>query len=517
MAGNSAGSAGAELISRLVSAVNADQWGAVTPSPYETARTTALAPWLPGHQRRVTWLLDGQGVDGTWGEGPYSYRLIPTLSAVHALLTVLLDDQRAVPASRRRLIAAVSAGVAALHAPTTANTRPDTAAAEIIVPGLVDRVNRLLRSSAPADLPSTIPLPPGYQTAKLRGLRTRLGKGHPVPPKFHHTFEAIAECCAASHLPASGGLLGSSPAATAAWLGRVPVETGRAAADELVAVSDRYQGLLPEAAPFATVERLWVASALARAGLPESSRSTMLCWVRDLYGAGGVRGAPGLAPDADDTAMAVHVAAALGAPRDPSPLHVFEMPSHFACYLGEDTGSVSTNAHVLHAVTSYVNHRPASAPAHAATLAKVRAWLLDQQTQDGCWTDKWHSSPYYATAHCVAAIAAHGRDQDALAAAARWTEQTQRNDGSWGHWTATLEETAYAVQILIAAPSTNVEALNRAYTFLREADDQQHRHPALWHDKTLYAPSAIIRAELIATKAMLSATLAGHLKEGSDA
>ncbi|MDR4215733.1 prenyltransferase, partial [Bacillus paralicheniformis] len=83
--------------------------------------------------------------------------------------------------------------------------------------------------------------------------------------------------------------------------------------------------------------------------------------------------------------------------------------------------------------------------AHAG--AKARAGLLDRQTADGGWTDKWHASPYYATAHCVAALVAHGEDVRALDRAAAWVTASRRSDGGWGVWQTTAEETAYALQV----------------------------------------------------------------------
>lgn len=501
-----AGSAYAAQATELVSMVDNDPWGQVSWSPYETARVAALAPWLPGQQRRIECLLECQAKDGTWGDGPWAYRLMPTLSVVDALLTVLRGDGRPSGVSRDRLVAASLAGLAALRTRPAPDSPPDTAAVEIIVPGLVEHVNRLLTEQALTGPGAPLPLPAGYHTTRLNGLRARLVNGVAVPAKLRHTFEAIAGHCPATAIPTPTGLLGSSPAATAAWLGAAPTTAGDAMR-ELEAVSARYDGLFPEAAPFTAVERLWVLSALLRAGLPVASRSTALRWIDTVYGRGGVRGAPGLEPDADDTAMSIHLAAALGAPRDPAALNEFETPTHFACYIGEDTGSVTANARVLHALTSYLAYRPERAPAHTGALIKALAWVRDQQSADGYWTDKWHSSPYYATAHCVAALAAHGHSHHAISAAARWTEQTQRADGSWGHWTPTLEETAYAAQILLTAGSTHARALIRARVFLHDADDHtRHRHPPLWHDKTLYAPHAIIRAELAATRAMLAHT-----------
>src|SRR5690606_22269372 len=93
--------------------------------------------------------------------------------------------------------------------------------------------------------------------------------------------------------------------------------------------------------------------------------------------------------------------------------------------------------------------------------------------------------------------------------AADWVLATQRDDGSWGVWDGTAEETAYAVNILLnstehAARSEVTEALRRAEHILRDVSRSSgHRHPALWHDKTLYAPQAMAQAEVSAALELL--------------
>ncbi|NED52435.1 prenyltransferase, partial [Micromonospora aurantiaca] len=72
----------------LITALGGEPEGQTSPSVYETGRLVALAPWLDGHDRRMAWLLARQRPDGGWG-GPGGYALVPTLSAVEALLAVL--------------------------------------------------------------------------------------------------------------------------------------------------------------------------------------------------------------------------------------------------------------------------------------------------------------------------------------------------------------------------------------------------------------------------------------------
>lgn len=98
-----------------------------------------------------------------------------------------------------------------------------------------------------------------------------------------------------------------------------------------------------------------------------------------------------------------------------------------------------------------------------------------------------------------------GHAATAVETAVTWALDTQRDDGSWGVWGGTTEETAYAVQILLSTSAhrpQHTRALHRAETYLGDSAGSG-RHPALWHDKTLYAPDAMIEAEILAARQTL--------------
>ncbi|MGH3807712.1 MAG: labda-7,13-dienyl diphosphate synthase [Pseudonocardiaceae bacterium] len=509
---------------RLIRAVDADPYGDVAPSVYETARVAALAPWLAGQTERIQFLLNCQRPDGGWG--PVSaHALVPTLAAVEAAFTVLLRCDPLPKALRGRLGAAAGAGLGALR-DMRGGPRPDTAAVELIVPDLVERINELLLGSGPADLGRCphlgpwyrgggIAVPPGYDASLPGRLGQQIAAADTVPDKLHHTFEALLRHCPDTIDPAPGpdGLLGSSPAATAAWLTRATDGTARrAAVTALGKAVGRYHGLCPNTVPITTYERLWVLAALLPQGLPPECLPTARIWLTSVADPGGVRGAPGLIPDADDTAMAVYTSILLGQEPDPAPLTQFENGTRYNCYPGEDTGSVTANAHVLRALGSCVRARPTLAAVLAPGIAKTRSYLLDRQLPDGSWTDKWHASPYYATASCALALGAFGDTaaaQPAVNAALTWVRGTQRDDGSWGMWHGTAEETAYALQMLLhaghaPAMADTGRALDRARDYLDgPGKNTVHYPPALWQDKDLYAPRAMIMAQLLAATARL--------------
>ncbi|MFJ7200782.1 MULTISPECIES: prenyltransferase/squalene oxidase repeat-containing protein [unclassified Streptomyces] len=504
-----------ERANSLVARADQDRWGSVGPSLYETSRVLSAAPWLPGEPRRITYLLEQQAPDGSWGEGPLPYRLLPTLSGVEAALAVLRRGTTSAEVTGR-LTASVNRGLDVLRSLPPVCRWPDTAAAEILVPSLVARINEKLGSPTTGeDMPGVggprLPVPGGFHGSAPARVVERYEPTGSLPVKFHHTFEGIASYIPPALVPDVEGLLGSSPAATAARAARSPATTAQAVAD-LTAVAQRYGGLFPEAAPLRVVERLWVAAALARAHLPAAALPTVRGWAEEIYDPQGVRGAPGLMTDADDTAMAVLVSSLVGLPHDPAPLDLFHNGSHYDCYIGEDTGSVTANAHALQALVSHLRRCPTAEHTYGPRAAKLCDWLTGQQQPEGHWADKWHASPYYATARSVTALAQYGGPHAtrAVQSAAAWTTDTQHADGSWGVWGSTVEETAYAVKILLSAatptplPRHN-RALDLAETYLRAVSHPGHRHPALWHDKTLYAPTAVIEAEVLAARELLRA------------
>ncbi|WP_091288427.1 prenyltransferase/squalene oxidase repeat-containing protein [Amycolatopsis xylanica] len=456
-----------EQASALVAEMTGDPFGSFSASVYETGRVVSLMPSLDGHDERVRYLLRQQRPDGGWG-GPGLYGLAPTLSAVEALLRQPGEDARI--AAQRGLESLVDNGMV-----------PDTVAVEIIVPGLVQEIN--------AQLGKALAVPGGMTVETLAKLREMMDRGLALPDKLLHSLEAFGSSARGAGFvePTEYGV-GCSPAATASWLG-----DGKAH-PYLAAVQDPETRAVPVAAPLATFERAWVLSTLAGVGVPCTVPGDVVDWLAAEFGESGVAGGVGLPPDADDTAAALHALAKLGRPRSTDTLRGYRVEDHFATFADERTPSTTTNAHVLQALG-------ASREGHREVMSKLALWLRDRQERDGSWQDKWHASPYYATVCCAVALAEHGDECTASSVrdAVGWVLANQRPDGSWGRWAGTFEETAYAVQILLR---TNVsheaipEAAARGCAFLFQNQDAEH--PPLWHDKDLYTPLRIVRAEGLA-------------------
>jgi hypothetical protein len=505
----------------LIEGLIAEPWGQVSPSVYETGRLVVLSPGLTGHDQRVAYLLRSQRPYGGWGSPEPGYALVPTLSATDALLTTLrpgaLGAEGAGAAAGLRVLFRWLCGPGAL----TRTDLPDLPAIELIVPSLIMSINRCLDELR--DVPPGVVWwpggerlrpPSGISDTPVKMIQGRLASGGDLPQKLLHALE-IAGDVARSHpsiRPEETGTIGASPAATAVWLGNpAGAEPGSPAHGFLEHAVHRHAGPVPCGLPITVFERGWVLSWLARAGLAITPPTEIVTSLEDALGPDGTAAAAGLPRDADTTAGALYALALVGRPQPPDSLWAFEMDACFCTWPGEEGVSVSTNAHVLEAFGQYQrNSGTGDSARRAATIAKVSAWLRDQQRSDGSWRDRWHASPYYATVCAALALHGFGGPESAAAVdrAVRWVLATQRPDGSWGHWAGTTEETAYAVQLLLLTrprPAAAQELPDGAYRRAAECGcDHLARFPArpddppLWHDKDLYQPTAVVRAATIA-------------------
>jgi halimadienyl-diphosphate synthase len=144
-------------------------------------------------------------------------------------------------------------------------------------------------------------------------------------------------------------------------------------------------------------------------------------------------------------------------------------------------------------------------PRQHVILQKVVKFLRDARVDGDHWVDKWHGSPFYATAHAVFALTASA--PDACLPAFNWFRKNQRDDGSWGWFSkGTPEETAYAVQALTLAPAAWQaeirEPLRRAAAYLNETEGE----PVIpmWVGKTLYGPTQVIRSAVLSAQILLA-------------
>ncbi|PZS40381.1 MAG: prenyltransferase, partial [Pseudonocardiales bacterium] len=409
-----------------MSEISSDSYGAVSPSVYETARLVTLTPWLAGHLQRVLFLLQSQRGDGDWG-GLDGYGLVPTLSATEALLASLRRWQQGGNGQvldYADVVSAADRGLRTLFGWLGGDTRvvvPDTIAAEIVIPALVAQVNAhldrfMLEPVIGLDIwrgSGRLLLPPGMDDELVARLVHLVCQGHALPTKLLHSLEALGPAVrGAGFVHPVQGAVGCSPAATAAWL---PDRTGcRAAVGYLEAVQNRGGGPVPGATPITVFERAWVLAALTAAGIDVMVPQRLADSLHAAFGEFGVAAGPGLAPDSDDTAVALYALAQLGSPRSLDCLLAYQVDAHFNCFPDERTPSVSANAHVLQTFGRYLERDFPGRFRHHAAMRKLSGWLRDRQEADGSWWDKWHASPYYATACCVTTLHRYARAPSCL-------------------------------------------------------------------------------------------------------
>ncbi|MCS7483590.1 prenyltransferase/squalene oxidase repeat-containing protein [Umezawaea endophytica] len=466
--------------------------GRVTDSAYDTgwlARLGTVDAELS--DGALEWLRRHQLPDGAWGAPHLDYhhdRLISTLSAATALA------RNGDPADRQR----VERAAAVL--PNDLKSLDDDAAGETI--GFELLAPALLREAR--DLGVVGDEVDGALAALVAEREAKLAR---LPSGFVDNRSVLAHSAEMAdadgrrlvdlvNLLSPNGSVGYSPAATA-WYASVTADD--TAIGYLLSVVGA-DGGVPNVGPIDVFENAWTLLniGLTRFDRPEGT-DRLLSIVEDTWTPGrGVSFGAGFRPeDGDDTAVASEVLCRAGREPDLEALSSYAGTEYFHCWPTERNPSVSTNVHMLGAL------RAAGLSDDDPLVRKAVGYLAVSQDGAGSWIDKWHVSPYYATAHAV--LAGIGLRDDVFAGARDWLVRTQRADGSWGCYLPTAEETAYCLQALTAARRQGEpvpeEVLRRGYDWLvRHAAEP---FPWLWIGKCLYAPDVVVRSAVLSALALV--------------
>lgn len=474
-----------------------------------TAYDTAWLASVPSREDRrrsqfptaLQWLVEHQHADGSWG-GPVRYehdRILTTLAALAPLATFGRRD-----ADRD----CVEDGTRYLwqHGHRLAHEPAELVGFELLLPALVQRAQQ-----AGVAVPPHLDIYARQREEKLR-LIPRAALYSPRVT-IVHSLEFLgdqAELAGLQSAQGANGSLGNSPATTAFYLARSNDDRALA---YLQGVLDRTGGAMaPVLHPCETFELLWAAYHLLLAGVPARDllAESEADFLRESLGRGGVSLSPSFPiPDADDTAVALLFLHELGEEVDLSILHPFhrEEAGFFASFPYERHSSIGVNIHALHTLLRVPGY-----PNVERTIDRLLDYIADTQLDGLYWVDKWHISPYYATAHTLAVLRELPEPQATrmapiIARAREWVRQTQNADGSWGFYgQPTAEETAYAIMAL-ACGDTGRDAgreadrwrCARAAEYLRaavhpEPGDERSVFPPLWIDKCLYTPTLVVRA-----------------------
>jgi halimadienyl-diphosphate synthase len=492
--------------------------GCIGASPYDTAWVARIRdPQSPDtllFPKCMEWLLQHQHADGSWGEfAPYT--LLPTMAAMLALAHAPQptdQQQSALQRAREYIVSQQS---------SWSLTQIDTPFWEFLIPTLHHDL-----AEAGIDLPI-----PGLDefvsqmNAKLQRVPWQtIGSGHSI---LTHCMEACP-----SSVPMEQILLGQSPnggfgnsvASTAAVVLR---GQNQAALRLLKYVVEKSDGGVPTSFPSDVFETAWILDFFIRSNIPvsthDSSFRSLINWLKHSLtseGAGFARPL-GLPPDVDDTAMTITVLRGFGLKSTGKALRHFERETHFTTYAHESAVSISANAHVLSAIATFA---PDERVRWKKAQDKIIEMLRAHQSRDGYWEDKWHVSPFYATLTSILALT---DIQDVwshvdYAKTLSWLLDTQRDDGGWGVYHSTCEETAYALMALLHIPipasSNAIEiAVQRSIIFLInswQTLNDINQLPSLWIDKVLYMPPRVIEAAVIA--ALYCAYIRqGHWRSGA--
>lgn len=447
------------------------------------------------------WIAEHQLPDGSWGAAEPMYyhdRVICTLAAMTALM------RRGRRASDRKQI---DLGLEALERITrgatmglTADPNGATVGFEMIAPTLVAEAENLGIIQRQGDrILGRLARQRAVKLAALQGVKINRF----VTVAFSSEMAGVdgLRLLDTPNLQEVNGSVGHSPSATAYFV--INANEQEPAAIQYLHSVITADGGAPNVAPFDIFERAWVLWNLMQAGQPDEE-TLALCrphldfLLRAWKTGEGSAWAAGYTPrDGDDTGLVYEVLSRFGCYVDAEAVLSYEGDEHFRCFALEANPSISANIHLLGAL------RQAGYPASHPSAQKILRFLARCQDSGSLWYDKWHASPYYASTHAVAACA--GYADELVAGTIQWLVSTQGQDGSWGFYMPTAEETAYALQALVLwkrhGGRVPEEALQRGAAWL--SDHVQPPYAPMWIGKCLYSPELVIRSAIWSALAMV--------------
>lgn len=470
--------------------------GAITSSAYDTAWVARLAPHGEAVGRRaLEWLREHQLDDGTWGAvAPryYSDRLVCTLAAAIAL--VVNNDPQDAERIQRAKDALVTVIDALRHEMSL-----ETIGFELITPTLFHEAERLgiVQKKDYAEMPKLYAMRE-KKLSRLPGgvINRNVSLAHSAEMAGTDEIDLLD----IPDLQHPNGSIGNSPAATAYFL--LYIRPGDQRALNYLNRVMQPDGAVPNVSPLDLFERLWI---LLQIGLvpdldPEIIEACQphLDFIQDCWTPGqGLGISVDYVKDGDDTGVAYDVLKRFGRNPDIEAVLSYEERDYFRCFSLEANPSISTNIHILGAL------RAAGLPPYYPSVNKIKTFLHGT----AFWFDKWHVSPYYTTGHGI--IAAAGYLDNLVEDAVNWFIDTQNEDGSWGYFMPTAEETAYALQALVfwqcAGHPVPSDILKRGADWLENRIAPPY--PPLYIGKCLYTPVLVVRATILSALALVAEAL----------
>lgn len=464
--------------------------GRMIPTAYDTAWMAKLSEiGEPIGQHALEWLRAHQLPDGSWGaQQPYYYhdRVICTLAAMSALSK---QRQNQDFVRLRRAATALGSALQGLKIDPAA-----TIGFELIAPTLWDEAKKTTNSLTQdknGPLKQLIPRRAAKLAALPKGMVDRS-----VTVAFSSEMAGTdgQHLLNAEDLQESNGSVGHSPSATAYFALNICSQDAEAL-DYLRMVAP--VGAAPNVAPFDVFEPAWVLWNLMLTDSIEAHTLALaqphLDFLETSWEPGeGIGHAAGYTPkDGDDTSLVYEVLSHFDRVVDLDAVLHYEHVYYFRCFELESSPSISTNIHVLGAL------REAGLEKQHPVVQKVIRFLREVRTDETFWFDKWHVSPYYATAHGIIACANYA--DDLIDNAVSWVLATQNDNGSWGYYMPSAEETAYCLQSLVTLKrrgySVPSETLKRGNDWL--VNHRKPPYPPLWIGKCLYCPELVVKSAVL--------------------
>jgi halimadienyl-diphosphate synthase len=466
---------------------------------YDTAWAARLGEldWnLSSHS--LAWLAENQLPDGSWGaRAPFYHhdRVICTLAAMIALSyrgrrghdKVQIDNGRY---ALERIVGGATEGL-------QADPNGATVGFEMIAPTLAAEAEKLGLIKNQGD--RILGRLSKQRSKKLAYLQKNMISRH-VTMAFSAEMAGTdgKHMLDIENLQESNGSVGVSPSATAYFA--TYIKRGDEASLKYLRSVMKPDGGMPNVAPFDVFEIAWALWNLSF--IPDLKKNGKLKPHIDFLSNAwqpkrGVGFAAGYSvKDSDDTGLVYDTLLRFGSEKDLASVLTYEEKDHFRCFDLEANPSISANIHVLGALGQ------SGLDATNESVQKVIRFLEKAKGSNLYWVDKWHSSPYYATAHAIIACASIA--PEVVRGSVQWLLETQNIDGSWGTYLPTAEETSYAIQALwvwnekVARVPNDV--LRDGARWLKEHMDDPY--PPLWIGKCLYNPSLVIRSAVISALAL---------------
>ncbi|MBI3153637.1 MAG: cyclase [Chloroflexi bacterium] len=470
--------------------------GRMSSTAYDTswvARLNEIDPVLSN--RSLEWISENQLPDGSWGAKDIYYyhdRVICTLGAMIALTH---RGRRAYDKAQ------IEKGLFALEnitAGATGGLASDpngaTVGFEMIVPTLVAEAEKLgIIKQQGNRILGRMSHMRAIKIGKLAGRKI----DKQVTPAFSCEMAGVdgQAILNIDDLQESNGSVGNSPSATAYFA--MSLKHQDQSAMQYIHEYISADGGSPNVAPFDIFEPAWVLWNLSLISNfnaeADSLYESHLDFLQDHWSnSQGIGHASEYTPkDSDDSGLVFDLLTRFGRKVDIEAILKYEESEFFRCFELEANPSISANIHVLGAL------QQAGFDEANPSVQKILKFLRSRLIDSSYWFDKWHASPYYATSHGVILCQAYAKD--ICAKAIQWILNTQNEDGSWGIYKPTAEETAYALQALSiwrrSGGAVPRDKIKQGLDWLEEYSNAPYE--PLWIGKALYCPELVVRSTIL--------------------